>query len=90
MSVVGSEHVVHDPWDLLCRAASSRRLVPGDVIVVLQGRATCDMVLLRGSCLVEESMLSGEVCTHIQFTPSKAQANGAIGYCIVCNRWPRD
>ena len=47
---------------------SSRRLVPGDVIVVLQGRATCDMVLLWGSCLVEESMLSGEVCTHIQFT----------------------
>ena len=44
-----------------CRAVQSRRLVPGDVIAVLQGRATCDMVLLRGSCLVEESMLSGEV-----------------------------
>ena len=35
--------------------------MPGDVIVVLQGRATCDMVLIQGSCLVEESMLSGEV-----------------------------
>lgn len=44
-----------------CRAVSSRRLVPGGVIAVLQGRATCDMVLLRGSSLVEESMLSGEV-----------------------------
>ena len=43
------------------RAVSSRRLVPGDVVVLLRGKATCDMVLLRGNCLVEESMLSGEV-----------------------------
>ncbi|KAA6428240.1 MAG: hypothetical protein FRX49_01836 [Trebouxia sp. A1-2] len=42
------------------RAVSSRRLVPGDVVVLLAGKATCDMVLLRGSCLVEESLLSGE------------------------------
>lgn len=47
---------------LPCRAVSSRRLVPGDVVVLLPGKATCDMVLLRGSCLVEESLLSGEVC----------------------------
>ena len=53
-------------WLLECRAVSSRRLVPGDVIVVLQGRATCDMVLLQGSCLVEESILSGEVRPHTQ------------------------
>lgn len=46
---------------LPCRAVSSRRLVPGDVVVLLPGKATCDMVLLRGSCLVEESLLSGEV-----------------------------
>jgi len=39
--------------------------VPGDVVVVLRGKATCDMVLLRGNCLVEESMLSGEVCACI-------------------------
>ncbi|DBA65621.1 TPA: hypothetical protein ACH3X2_002681 [Trebouxia sp. C0005] len=42
------------------RAVSPRRLVPGDVVVLLAGKATCDMVLLRGSCLVEESLLSGE------------------------------
>lgn len=42
---------------------SSRRLVPGDVLVLLRGKATCDMVLLRGNCLAEESMLSGEVIT---------------------------
>ncbi len=42
------------------RAVSSRRLVPGDVVVLLRGKAACDMVLIRGSCLVEESMLSGE------------------------------
>ena len=44
-----------------CRAVLSNWLVPGDAIVVLAGRATCDMVLLQGNCLVEESMLSGEV-----------------------------
>lgn len=43
------------------RAMNSQQLVPGDVIVVQQGVAVCDMVLLRGNCLVEESMLSGEV-----------------------------
>ncbi|DBA96365.1 TPA: hypothetical protein ACH3X3_002538 [Trebouxia sp. C0006] len=42
------------------RAVQSHRLVPGDVLVLLRGKATCDMVLLRGNCLVEESMLSGE------------------------------
>ena len=43
------------------RAAGSHRLVPGDIMVLQRGKATCDMVLLQGSCLVEESMLSGEV-----------------------------
>ena len=40
---------------------SSHRLVPGDVVVLQQGRALWDVVLLRGACLVTESMLSGEV-----------------------------
>ena len=40
---------------------SSRQLIPGDVIVVLPGKATWNMVLLQGNCLVEESNLSGEV-----------------------------
>ncbi len=43
------------------RALPSYKLVPGDVVVMQRGKASCDMVLLRGSCLVEESMLSGEV-----------------------------
>lgn len=43
------------------RATSSHRLVPGDVIVLQSGRALCDMVLLRGACLVTEAVLSGEV-----------------------------
>lgn len=50
--------VVNFGW---VRALASWRLVPGDVIVLQRGRVSCDMVLLRGSCLVEESMLSGEV-----------------------------
>ena len=44
-----------------CRAVSSQRLVPGDVVVLLRGKATCDMCLLQGGCLAEESVLSGEV-----------------------------
>lgn len=43
------------------RAIASWRLVPGDVVVLQPGRATCDMVLLQGACLVTESMLTGEV-----------------------------
>ncbi len=43
------------------RAASAVQLIPGDVVVVLQGLAVCDMVLLRGNCLVQEAALTGEV-----------------------------
>ena len=35
--------------------------MPGDVIVLIPGTATCDIVIIRGNCLVEESNLSGEV-----------------------------
>ena len=47
------------------RAAPSHKLVPGDVVVLQRGKVSCDMVLLRGSCLVEESMLSGEVWAEV-------------------------
>lgn len=43
------------------RAISMHRLLPGDVLVLHSGPACCDMVLLRGVCLVEEFSLSGEV-----------------------------
>ncbi|DBB14077.1 TPA: hypothetical protein ACH3X3_001037 [Trebouxia sp. C0006] len=59
------------------RAVSSRRLVPGDVVVLLPGKATCDMVLLRGSCLVEESLLSGEAA---QVRKSSIGGLGLGGY----------
>jgi cation-transporting ATPase 13A2 len=40
---------------------SSSDLVPGDVIVVPDNcLMPCDMVLLTGSCIVNESMLTGE------------------------------
>ena len=40
---------------------SSDDLVPGDVIVVPDNCIMpCDMVLLTGSCIVNESMLTGE------------------------------
>jgi len=66
-----------------CRAISSRWLVPGDVIVVLPGKATCDMVLLQGNCLVEESVLSGEVLTHLK--PEHTVVLGSVAKaCIGC------
>lgn len=43
------------------RAMKGSQLVPGDVIVVQPGVAVCDLVLLRGSCLVEDASLTGEV-----------------------------
>ena len=49
-------------WDGWVRAISSHRLLPGDVMVLQPGKALCDMVVLQGTCLVMESMLSGEVC----------------------------
>ena len=52
------------------RAVSSRQLIPGDVIVVLPGKATCDLVLLQGNCLLEESNLSGEVMFALQVASS--------------------
>ncbi|DBA94075.1 TPA: hypothetical protein ACH3X1_001723 [Trebouxia sp. C0004] len=47
-------------WDGWVRAISSHRLLPGDVMVLQPGKALCDMILLQGTCLVTESMLSGE------------------------------
>ena len=56
-----------------CRAVASHRLVPGDVVVLLPGKATCDMVLLRGNCLVEESLLSGEVLSVLLLVCARSQ-----------------
>lgn len=46
---------------MFSRGVASHRLVPGDIVVLQPGKATCDMVLLQGNCLVDESILSGEV-----------------------------
>ena len=42
----------------------SECLVPGDVLVVPPGGLTmpCDAVLLSGTAIVNESMLTGEMC----------------------------
>lgn len=48
-------------WNGWVRAIPSHRLLPGDVMVLQPGKALCDMVVLQGSCLAVESMLSGEV-----------------------------
>lgn len=61
VNMVTQRHLVPVLYRKFVRALLAKQLVPGDVIVVQRGKAACDMVLLRGSCLVEESMLSGEV-----------------------------
>ena len=39
----------------------SSKLVPGDVVKVPEGRSLpCDMILLSGSAIVNEAMLTGE------------------------------
>lgn len=52
-------------------AMKSQQLVPGDVIVVQTGQAVCDMVLLQGNALTEESRLTGQV--SISFPCSLAE-----------------
>jgi len=39
---------------------NSSDIVPGDVIEIPDGPAPCDIVLLSGQCIVNESMLTGE------------------------------
>lgn len=42
------------------RLISSADLLPGDYVQILSGRVPCDMLLLSGSCIVDESLLTGE------------------------------
>jgi magnesium-transporting ATPase (P-type) len=43
------------------KSVSSRQLVPGDVVQIREALVLpCDMVLLKGQCVINESMLTGE------------------------------
>jgi cation-transporting ATPase 13A3/4/5 len=50
---------------------SSTQLVPGDIVRITTGIVPCDISLLNGGCVVNESMLTGEavpvIKTHIQW-----------------------
>lgn len=61
VNLATQRHLVPVLYQNFVRALLAKHLVPGDVVVVQRGKAVCDMVLLRGTCLAEESMLSGEV-----------------------------
>ena len=80
--VLDQQCVVPFVWVGRIIALSSRRLVPGDVVVVQRGKATCDMVLLRGAGLVEESMMSGEVRRGVTW-----HAGGSGQQIWPCNVW---
>ena len=75
-------------WEGWVRAVSSHRLLPGDIMVLRQGKAVCDMVLLQGSCLVMESMLSGEVghpphqTLHVPSYSEPAVPSTALSGCV--------
>ena len=71
--------LVQDNW---VRATASYRLVPGDVMVLQEGRAVCDMVMLRGACLVTESMLSGEVHPFTRINQDRVLCS-----CCVLSAW---
>lgn len=76
--------VVQGGW---VRAAGSHRLVPGDIMVLQRGQATCDMVVLQGSCLVEESMLSGEVGLSFQAAVGSCHCLVGCHKCCSCVLW---
>lgn len=42
----------------------SHHLVPGDLLVLKEGKALlpCDAILISGQCIVNESMLTGTAC----------------------------
>jgi len=46
---------------LVAKVVSSHELVPGDLLVISADMIMpCDAVLIRGSCVVSEAMLTGE------------------------------
>ena len=63
MALVNEVRLTPMVWGGWVRATSSHRLLPGDVVVLQQGKALCDVVMLQGNCLVVESTLTGEVHT---------------------------
>ena len=73
--VLDQQCVVPFVWVGRIMALSSRRLVPGDVVVLQRGKATCDMALLRGAGLVEESMMSGEASAGLVMPSSIEQTS---------------
>ena len=56
---------------------SSSELVPGDIIELPKhkGIVVCDAVLLTGSCIVNESMLTGE---SVPVTKTPLQSNAIL------------
>ncbi|XP_049846104.1 polyamine-transporting ATPase 13A3-like isoform X2 [Schistocerca gregaria] len=59
-----------------CVEVDSKYLVPGDVIIIPQHGClmSCDAILLSGSCIVNESMLTGESVPVTKTQPSHSDA----------------
>ncbi|GIL93414.1 hypothetical protein Vretifemale_20808 [Volvox reticuliferus] len=80
----------------------SSSLVPGDLVVVGPGALPCDMVLLRGECILDENMLTGEsvpvrkvpynpVADGLSYEPEKCPGCTLFGGTMVAQaRAPRN
>ncbi len=63
----------------------SNQLVPGDVLILSTERGSqivpCDILLLRGTCVVNESILTGESAAQVKYAlqPSESGETGEPG-----------
>lgn len=58
---LGPNNALPLPLPAGCQKVKSHQLVPGDTLVLTEGKSflPCDAVLISGRCIVNESMLTG-------------------------------
>ena len=75
--------------DSVVRNISSSQLVPGDVVLVGTGLLPCDLALIDGGAVVNESMLTGQstllgACAVLQTSPVFCTADSHVGGLLMC------
>lgn len=72
-TLAGTASVVTVRRDGVWKPVSSSRVSPGDVVQIVRGEVPCDCALVQGTCMVDESSLTGESM------PLSKTSNGAVG-----------